>query len=93
MRNYRPAIHALCNDRIDEITYILRQYDAYHQDVASGTSRARFAQYRLDTIEAAAQAIGCPDLIPVCCKKAPSPRTAEFNRARRAFYLYLDQIV
>ena len=73
MRNYWPVIPNLSNNRIDEITYTLLQYDEYREAVESGNSRARYGQFMLDTIEAAVQAIGCPDLIPVCCKKHHRP--------------------
>ena len=94
VRNYRLKIHALPNDRIDEITAILHQYDDYLASIAAGDRHVRRAESRLQMIEAAAQECGCrDDLIAVCCRKSTPPRSPEFNRARRGFYLLLSQML
>ena len=95
MRSYRLKIPSLSNNRIDQITAALHQYDEYIQAVEAPGSTPwteKGARRRLSMIEAAADACGWRDtLIAVCCRQMSPPISKPFNKARRAFYLLIDR--
>ena len=87
VRNYRIKLDTLSKYRVDEISAILDQYDDY---IAAGDRPS--ARIMRQLIDGSAQACGChDDLIAVCCRHDPAPRSKEFNKARREFYICLDR--